>query len=1027
MVKKTGYWLRHKSGAIYMRKKRALGRILLSAVLSAVIVFSFAADSLYGASATEEISEREIRNAELSMRAAAQGMVLLENKNQTLPIASSGNIALFGGGAVNTIKGGTGSGDVNQRYAVSVWDGFKKAGYNITSSSWLYSYEECFDKARAEANLDWWKNFTMDDPGLVADDIEKAKEETDTAVYVISRGEGEGTDRKAVKGDYYLSETERKNLTLISKNFDKTIVVLNTGSVIDTSFFDEIDGLDALLLMSQAGMEGGSALVRVLNGDITPSGKLTDTWARNYDDYPSSETFGANDGNTDQEEYTEGIYVGYRYFDTFDVTPSFPFGYGLSYTTFDVEAADVQVSDGNVTVTVKVTNTGSACSGKEVVEIYFSAPEGELDKPYQELAAYGKTDELKPGERQKLKITFPVSDMASYSEKKAAYVMEKGSYIIRVGDSSRNTHVAAVVRLSDDTVTEQLSSQKKPDHKIRELSSKDSRAAYSYEGEEDEISSARLIELTPEDIPAQNHASVYDDESVTAYVSDTTQRQYLSENLGYTPHTRYHGDYSENVVTLEGDFSRANLKDVYDGKITMEEFVSALTVSQMADIVIGGSKLPNASGQSLGASSDNTDLTDAGTIALAQKNSVQGSAGETVGLYIISKKIPNVSMADGPAGLRLTQEYTGDDGKDYYQYCTAWPIGTLLASTWDTNLIGEVGKAFGAEAAEFGVTTVLAPGMNIHRNPLCGRNFEYYSEDPTVSGLSGAAETAGIQSNPGIGACIKHFAANNQEANRTAVNNTISERAFREIYLRGFEIAVRSAQPTGVMSSYNLNNGVPAGDDYDLLTDILRGEWGFDGFVVTDWGGGKSDPAVSMHAGNDLIMPGSSVEDITVRAFGDEEPSFASDNLYPEVVISENRGRLKEQTRWGEFIPSADGDEVIEKTVDTNTYENAVRDGIDENGDQTEYKVKDLIEKLGSAATVKDNEDGTTTVTYRGFWADNNITLGDLQKSTIRVLTYIMNSARFADMFDDVEPEDWTEMHKDELISYCEVQNSDVY
>lgn len=224
MVRKTGYWLHNESGAIYMRKKCALGRILLSAVLSAGIVFSFAADSLYGASATEEISEREIRNAELSMRAAAQGMVLLENKNQVLPIASSGNIALFGGGAVNTIKGGTGSGDVNQRYAVSVWDGFKKAGYNITSSSWLYSYEERFDKARAEANLDWWKNFTMDDPGLTADDIEKAKEETDTAVYVISRVEGEGTDRKAVKGDYYLSETERKNLTLISKNFDKRLL-----------------------------------------------------------------------------------------------------------------------------------------------------------------------------------------------------------------------------------------------------------------------------------------------------------------------------------------------------------------------------------------------------------------------------------------------------------------------------------------------------------------------------------------------------------------------------------------------------------------------------------------------------------------------------------------------------------------------------------------------------------------------------------------------------------------------------------
>ena len=458
----------------------------------------------------------------------------------------------------------------------------------------------------------------------------------------------------------------------------------------------------------------------------------------------------------------------------------------------------------------------------------------------------------------------------------------------------------------------------------------------------------------------------------------------------------------------------------------MEEFVSGLTVSQMADIVIGGNKLPSASGQSAGAASANVDDVSDGTMIGAQANSVQGAAGETAGIYIESKKIPNIVLADGPAGLRITQEYEGEDGQEYYQFCTAWPIGTLLAQTWDPDVVKEVGTAFGEELKEYGVTVLLAPGMNIHKNALCGRNFEYYSEDPYVTGTIAIAETEGVQSNPGIGVCIKHFAANNQEDNRNAVNNTISERAFREIYLKGFEMAVKGAQPMSIMSSYNLNNSVPAADDYDLLTDITRGEWGFDGMIMTDWGGGQSTPSISMHAGNDLIMPGNSVEDITIRGFSDEEPTFGEDDIYPEVTVAESWGGLRATTQWGEFVLDAAGDVTIEKTVDTSAYEEAVRDNVNADGEQESVKVSDLISNLGDAVTVTDNGDGTTTIVYTGSYKENNITLGDLQKSTINILNLVMQSNQFADLFDDVESLPYTEAHSDNLVTYVTNEKSEI-
>lgn len=1007
-----------------MRKNKCGKRVVSTAVVMAMVVSSCM--SVNAASTSNEVSEREERNAELSMNLATQGMVLLENRDSVLPIAQEGTVALFGGGAVQTVKGGTGSGDVNQRYTVSVWEGLQNAGYSISSEAWLQAFQTAYEEGAANFEATgMWDSFTLSDPEITDDDIAAAQADgVDTAIYVISRNSGEGADRTETEGDYYLDAVEQANLEKVAASFDKVIVLLNVGGVIDTKFVDEIEGIDAVLLMSQAGMRGGDAVVKVLNGEVTPSGKLVDTWPVNYSDYPSAETFSSNDGNVDQEDYTDGIYVGYRYFDTFNVDPAYEFGYGLSYTDFDIAVDSVEADANTVDVTATVTNTGDTYSGKEVVEIYFSAPEGELEKPYQELAAFGKTDDLAPGESQTLTITYNTAEMSSYSEEQAAYIMEAGDYVVRVGNSSRNTTAAAVITLDETVVTEQLSNQKAVDKEIEELSN-EGVEPYSYEGEADEIAAAEKIALAAADVVTVDNASPYDDESVTAYVSDTTETEYLAENLPFELTNKYHGSYIENVVTLEGDFSQNTLKDVYDGTITMEAFVSGLTVSQMADIVIGGNKLPSANGQSAGAASDNAADLDDGTMIGAQANAVSGAAGETAGIYIESKAIPNIVLADGPAGLRITQEEEREDGNTYYQFCTAWPIGTLLAMSWDTDVVYQMGQGVGEELAEYGVTLWLAPGMNIHRNPLCGRNFEYYSEDPYIVGTIAAAETQGVQSNPGVGVTIKHYAGNNQEDNRNAVNNTISERALREIYLKGFEMTVKGARPMAIMTSYNLNNGVPAADDYDLCTDLARGEWGFDGLIMTDWGGGQSTPSISMHAGNDLIMPGSSVEDITIRGFSNEEPVFGEDDTYPVVEVGERFGRKNVSTSWGEFVLAADGETVISKTVDTEILESAVRPGlVDE--EEAEVLVTDLIAELGDCAEIIANDDGTSTINYKGDYKDNNITLGDLQKSTANILGIVMSSNQFANLFDDVESVSYTEARQDQLTVYTTVEKSEI-
>lgn len=811
-----------------------------------------------------EMSEREIRNMERARRIAAQGMVLLEN-NGVLPLKENvQKIAAFGSGVRRTVKGGTGSGDVNSRLVVHVEQGLEKAGFNVTTKDWLDRHDRsCKDHLDgymirlsqllqekgaagiADVLADPYRD--PDVPEITAGDLQAS--EADIALYVIARTSGEGSDRKVAPGDYELSEREKQNLEAVTSVYPDTIVVINAGGVIDTKYLRSCKGVSAIVLMSQGGNVSGDALADILTGKVTPSGHLTATWAENYEDYPAAQTFSYRNGNVADEYYTEGIFVGYRYFDTFGVTPAYPFGFGRSYTSFSLTQDSVMISGQNVTVHVSVTNTGTKYAGREVVQVYCSAPAGKLEKPYQALVGFAKTRELAPGETEQVTISFPITSMASYDSRQAAWVMEEGLYYIRVGAHSRNTHIAAALSLDETIVTEQLTNRFALDEPFDELSLR-SATPYTYEGEEREKAEALVLDV----------------------IASTLMTKKAS----------YRGAPAL-LCTQEKD--NITLEHVMAGEATIEELTAQLTAEELAELCVGTARGGFGSTSVIGAAS----------------TACPGAAGDTTSSLLEKRSVPNLVLADGPAGLRLSKSFVADgegnvipglgesamggveflfgmtpperpaDAVDYYQYCTAIPIATMLAQTWDTEAVEEAGDIVGEEMEEFGVTLWLAPGMNIQRNPLCGRNFEYYSEDPLLSGIFASADTRGVQAHPGCGTCIKHFALNNQEDNRSHNNAHCSERAIREIYLRGFEYAVKQSKPLSLMTSYNLLNGEHTANRHDLLTSVLRDEWGFDGIVMTDWGttgGGDMNPAMDnkygfsdaagcIKAGNDLIMPGS--------------------------------------------------------------------------------------------------------------------------------------------------------------------------
>lgn len=766
-----------------------------------------------------EVSEREVLHGKLARELAAEGIVLLKNED-LLPLDRTVPIALLGNGASKTVKGGIGSGEVNNRENISIYRGLKEAGASIVSEEWLQEYDGCYQNARLE-----WKEKVLEDAKKVENPFDayaenpfvlpngRKIEERDiegatAAIYVISRISGEGKDRRAIKGDYYLSEREEEELRYLDQKKLPIVLILNAGGPVElTDLLEETEHIRAILNISQLGQEGGYAVADVLYGEAVPGGRLTTTWARHYEDYPYAEAYSYLNGNLEKEEYKEGIYVGYRYFDSFGVKPLFPFGYGLSYTSFEMELAEIQTKGNSVQVEVVVKNTGTSYAGREVVQVYATLPQTELDKESHRLVGFAKTGVLQPGESQKVSIVIEQKNFASFSEEKQGWMIEKGLYGIWIGQHSASLEKAALLSVEETMVVEGT-------HTICPRQTEFEELTRAQENVDEENMNLPVVLFVPE----------------------------KEEKRSYTAYCAKEQEIDELIPLLYGNITQ------------------------------GASTLGSAGIR------------------------VPGSAGETTEALEETYGVPSLIMADGPAGLRLRQSYEVDQETDqvygggvlsslengfledvqkhehadtYYQFCTAFPIGTALAQTWDKDLMRRFGEAVAKEMKEFSVDLWLAPGMNIHRNPLCGRNYEYYSEDPFLAGTIAAAVTAGVQSQGGCGVTIKHFACNNQEDNRMGVDVCISERALREIYVRGFEIAVKEAAPEAIMTSYNLINGTHAANHRDLCTVLAREEWGFDGVFMSDWNTTCTEdgsiPWQCAMAGNDIIMPGCPEDDRNIR------------------------------------------------------------------------------------------------------------------------------------------------------------------
>lgn len=766
-----------------------------------------------------EPNEREKHNLQVAYEAACESIVLLENDG-ALPI-KPGKVALYGAGAKRTIKGGGGSGEVNERHSVTVYEGMKDAGFTITSENWLNEFEAEYVKEEKHYHKNKLKNIITGKmsamaalenfPGIegrLISEKDVKESDTDTCIYVLSRQAGEGIDRRAQKGDMFVTDIEEANIAFCAKHYQKFILVINAGAQLDVSFLDKMEGINAVLFMCQLGTAGGRAVADILSGKVTPSGKLASTWAMKYSDIPFSDEFSYLNGNLEDEYYKEGIYVGYRYFDTFNVEPRYPFGYGLSYTEFEMRADKISVDGTKVFVDVEVKNVGTLYAGKEVAEVYISAPMGKMDKEYQSLAGFAKTRVLAPGESAKVKVAFDMCERASYREEEASFILEPGDYIVRLGNSSRNTTPCAILEIEEEVVVSKHQNICKVQKPFEEL-----KAPKPIE--------AAVLKAVPRIVIEKDYFGMivypYDMPTCLAY----TEAQY---------------------------------------------FMDELSLEDMVDIVVG-----------------------VGMYSPDNKFNMPGSVGNTTSKFW-DKGLVNVTLCDGPAGIRIQKRTALIDGKKtkmidpplsvyemmpkfikkivmadpnkstvLYQFTTAFPVSAALAQTWNAEMLYKVGLAVQEEMKEYGCTFWLAPALNIHRNPLCGRNFEYYSEDPLLTGVCATAITMGVQRKEGYYVTLKHFACNNQEDNRKKVSSNVSERALREIYLRGFEKAVREANAKSVMTSYNKINGVYTPNSYDLCTKVLRQEWGFNGVVMTDWfstSKGCANNALAMAAGNDLIMPG---------------------------------------------------------------------------------------------------------------------------------------------------------------------------
>lgn len=741
--------------------------------------------------------------AEFSREVAAQGAVLIKNEDQALPLKQGEQVAIFGRIQVNYYRSGTGSGgSVHVTHTTNLLDGLRSKKQIQVNEKLAGIYEQWIEQNPFDNGGGGWAAEPWHQKEMPLSDelVAEARATSSKAIVVIGRTAGEDQDNADKPGSYRLTEEESEMLKAVTNHFEQTIVVLNVSNIIDMSWMNEdyVHPIAAVMYAWHGGMEGGNAIADVLVGEVTPSGKLTDTIAYSIEDYPSTKNYGSEI----ESVYEEDIYVGYRYFETFCPDKvQYEFGYGLSYTTFSIapEDAVLTLNDGKefIEIAVNVTNTGSTYSGKEVVQMYAGAPQGKLGQPVKALVGFAKTKELQPGESDKLVIRFPVNAMASYDDggftgHRSAYVLEAGEYVFYIGNSVKRAQKVqfegkSAFVINELRVVEQLSEALAPTADFKRMKPGALQADGTYE-------------LTYVDVPKQR----------------ISLKERIESNL-------------PKEITPTGD-QGYKLKDVKEGRVTMEQFIAQLSDDDLATIVRGE-----------GMSSP-----------LVTPGTASAFGGVSDALYNFG--IPVACTADGPSGIRM------DSGHK----ATQVSIGTLLAATWDVELIEKLYVMEGQELVRNGIDTLLGPGMNIRRSPLNGRNFEYFSEDPYVTGIFAAACTRGIIEG-GSTATLKHFACNNQEQYRTKVNAVVSERAVREIYLKGFEIAVKEAGANSIMTSYNPINGHWSASNYDLNTTILRGEWGFDGIVMTDWwalmndviNGGPADARNTnfmIRAQNDLYM-----------------------------------------------------------------------------------------------------------------------------------------------------------------------------
>ena len=872
----------------------------------------------------------------------ADSMVLLKN-NGVLPM-KKGKIALFGAGAVDTLFTGIFFNYVFTEYNVNVRDGLSNNGFTFSTDTWLKKMEKAVklnekNRHKLEGKKSRYEGNHCDtlEVDITEADIAEAVIGTDTCVYVLRHGivlEDDNTEKA-----YQLNSVEQENLKRITEKFDNVVLVLNS-SMLEISQYARMKNIKAIILMGLPGMEAGNSLSDILTGAVNPNGRLTCTWAKKYKDYSTcySASVISKNAKNNEIDYKEGIYVGYRYFDAFDVTPLYPFGFGLSYTTFDMKLEYIEASWIAVMMRIKVTNTGEH-AGRQVVQVYCSQAKGNIEKPYQILAGFGKTGKLKPGESEEVTIKIPIMTLCSFDEETTAWVMEKGDYLLRLGTNSRETIVCAKVVLDKNTVIKRVTNVMGPDKELKFLSPNPR--------PKEEEGYIMVASLSSDDYNSENKYVELKTEVETYIPEGSNYVSYINEN-SYAMSTKTH-----ETVHYVKPCGSSTFLDVIVGKITVEEFVSSLSPEIMARLVAG------VTGES------NLEHESRLKFNIAVEKNKLGISAQSTDQFVKTLGIPGVNIADGPSGLRI-------EGVP----CTAFPSPNNMAQTWDMASMVRMGRAYGREMEYYDIDYCLAPALNIHRNPMRSRAYEFYSEDPGLSGVMGAGFIMGIKRYEGRDVILKNLATYNQESNATDVNINVSRRAFGEIYLRPFSVCQFIVKPAGLLNSGNKINGYYSSSCRGLNTDIIRSDWGFSGFVLSDWGS-FSEKAYDLHAGCDLIMPGFDPDKI-LEAMMATMPTFAEDGYVTVVekyyVYSEPMIRYE---NWGSFLPDRNGADIVQTMVKP--------------GVKLNEKVLNLQEK--GICKIVNNADGSKLVTYKGINRGAYLSLGDLQQAVIHILTEIKNSA----------------------------------